>query len=257
MTDDKYQNGSVEKAFLILEALAGRNEPMSLVRLVSETGINKTTLFRFISVLCKLGYVWKSPDGSGYSIGMRFIQLGTSAHVSSALATAVRPYLVELAAIVQESIHLGLLEGDKVFYCDKVESDHSLRMITQTGISLEAYCTGIGKAMLSRLSPKDVGRLYHNRNLAARTPHTITSLDTLQVALEDIRVTGYALDNEEFETGLRCVAVPLTVTVANRNVALSVSGPAFRMTDQAIEAIVPELLKTAAKACKMLERSTG
>jgi IclR family acetate operon transcriptional repressor len=168
------------------------------------------------------------------------------------IATGLRLPL-DLVDETGETANLAVLAGDQAEYVAQAPSRHHMRMFTEIGQRVDLHSTGVGKALLSQLDSAQVDDLLDRRGLPGRTEHTITSRVRLHAELERIRSAGFAIDEQEQELGVRCVAVP--ITGLSSGMAVSVSGPVTRMTESLVESTVP-LLQSAARAlANSLERS--
>ena len=178
----------------------------------------------------------------------RLIRLGESA--SRLLGTWARPYLARLVEETGETANMALLDGDEIVYVAQVPSKHSMRMFTEVGRRVLPHSTGVGKALLAGFPPEEVRALLGRTGMPAATDKTITTPDGFLAALEDVRRLGYAMDDNEQEIGVRCLAVsvPDSPTAA----AISISGPAGRVTEAATERIVPVLQQVAAELSEAL-----
>ncbi|HEY0834661.1 MAG TPA: IclR family transcriptional regulator [Azospirillum sp.] len=241
----RYRNASLERAFRILECFDEQGRELHLHEVCARTGLNKATVFRFLAVLRRLGYVEKDPATDGYALGYRLLQLAHRVDEYAALRRLVHPELLRLAAEVNETVHFARLHRDKVVYCDKVDTAHSLRMQTAVGSAVDAHATGIGKAILAYRPAAEIVRLYPGGRLATHSPNTITGVEALLKVLAGVRSRGYALDDEEFELGLRCVAAPVFDTRGEAVFAVSVSGPTVRVTDAMLDAATRTVVRTA------------
>nr|WP_275941582.1 IclR family transcriptional regulator [Planosporangium mesophilum] len=231
----------MERAFDLLEVMADAGGVIGLSRLAQESGLALPTIHRLVRTLVDLGYVRQEPSRQ-YSLGPRLIRLGESA--SRLLGTWSRPYLAALVDALGESANLAMLDGDRVVYVAQVQSKQSMRMFTEVGRRVYPHCTAVGKAMLAHLPPSDVQALLGRSGMPAHTEHTITEPARFAEEIDRVRAQGYAVDDGEQEIGVRCVAVSLLGT-SNR-LAVSVSGPAPRMTPEVVERAVP-LLRQAAE----------
>ncbi|SCL32729.1 transcriptional regulator, IclR family [Micromonospora rhizosphaerae] len=232
---------SLERAFELLEIMADAGGVIGLSRLAQESGLALPTIHRLVRTLVDLGYVRQEPSRQ-YSLGPRLIRLGDSA--SHLLGTWSRPYLARLVDSLGESANLAMLDGDRVVYVAQVQSRQSMRMFTEVGRRVYPHCTAVGKALLAHLPPSDVHALLKRTGMPAQTEHTITEPRRFAEEIERVLAQGYAMDDGEQEIGVRCVAVPVLGT-ANR-LAVSVSGPAPRVTPDVVERAVP-LLRQAAE----------
>jgi IclR family acetate operon transcriptional repressor len=232
---------SIERAFELLEIMADSGGVCGLSHLANVSGLPLPTIHRLIRTLVDLGWVRQEPSRE-YALGPRLIKLGDSA--SNLLGTWATPHLANLVDAIGESVNLALLEGDQVVYVAQVPGRHAMRMFTEVGRRAGVHCTAVGKAILAELAPARVNGIVGRTNLVAHTPNTITSALELSAELDLVHGRGYAIDEEEQEVGVRCVAV--TVPGDPVRAAVSVSGPTTRVTDEQIRIAVPLLIKTAA-----------
>lgn len=243
MTDAAPSGGvqSVARVFDVLEVVAGAGGQLSLSEIASTSGVPLPTVYRLARTLVDRGYMQQLPNRR-YALGSRLIPLGEVAEAM--LGTRARPVLEGLVAELGESANLAALDGDRAVYLGQVPSTHSMRMFTEVGRRVNLHSTGVGKAVLSLLPDDEVRSLMTRTGMPPQTPHTITDPDVLVATLEQIRGNGYAMDEGEQEIGVRCVAVP--VDGAHLRMAVSVSGPAGRMTSELVDRTIP-LLTEASK----------
>ncbi|WP_069812464.1 IclR family transcriptional regulator [Streptomyces sp. TP-A0874] len=232
---------SLERAFDLLERMADAGGEVGLSELATTSGLPLPTIHRLIRTLVGCGYVRQQPNRR-YSLGPRLIRLGESA--SRLLGTWARPYLARLVAETGETANMALLDGDEVVYVAQVPSRHSMRMFTEVGRRVLPHSTGVGKALLADVPAGEVRALLSRTGMPAATEKTITAPDDFLAALEQVRRDGYAVDDNEQEIGVRCLAVP--VPNSPTAAAISISGPAGRVTDSATDRIVPLLREVAA-----------
>jgi Transcriptional regulator len=235
---------SLDRAFALLEHLADAPGPdgVALSELAARSGLPLPTIHRLVRTLVASGHVRQLPSRR-YALGPRLIRLGEAA--SRMLGEWARPQLTALVEATGESANLAMLDGDAVVYVAQVPSRHAMRMFTEVGRRVPAHCTGVGKALLATLPPAEARALITRTGLPAATPHTITDPDALMRELDRIRARGYAVDDAEQELGVRCVAV--AIPGAPSATAISVSGPAARVTWEAVENFAPRL-RAAAEA---------
>lgn len=232
---------SVHRALDLLEIVSALGGTSSVVDLASRAGLPAPTTHRLLRTLVERGYM-RQLANRHYALGFRLVPLGTAAH--ALIGTDAEAVLQDLVADLGESANLAILSGDRAEYVAQVPSRYAMRMFTEIGRHVELHCTGVGKALLSRLDDAAVGRLAQRTGLRAQTPHTLTTLTALLAALEKIREQGYALDEQEQELGVRCVAVAVPGSHPT-SVAVSVSGPLSRMTDEVVARAVPLLCAAA------------
>lgn len=241
---------SLDRAFALLEAVADAGGSARLTELSASTGFPLPTIHRIVRSLVAGGYLRQEPSRR-YALGPRLIRLGDrAAHMLGAWAV---PHLNELVVQIGETANMAMLEGDQAVYAAQVPSAHSMRMFTEVGRRVPAHSTGVGKALLSQLPDKDVLALLTRTGMAAQTPSTITTVDAMVAELALVRERGYAIDDGEQESGVRCVAVP--VPQAPTLVAISVSGPSSRVTVERVGTILPVLRRVAAELSDELRRT--
>ena len=247
---------SAGKALDLLFYLARTSGDVSLARLSRETGMNKATALRYLSVLESRGVAERS--GSGWALGLALFELGSHVPVRSIVVERVRPFLERLARETGESANLACLAGASAIYLDRAEADRSLRMRSVPGDRLPLYCTGVGKAILSLL-PEDRARAILGAGpLPKINDKTITDPEDVIKEVAKARETGYGLDREEYETGLTCMAKPLRLPGSDFAGAISVSGPTARMRDPAAkDRFIECLSRAAAEAQTALEAAAS
>ncbi len=246
---------SLTRGFALLEALADAGGRSTLSQLSVAADLPMATLHRLIRTLVDLGYVRQEPSRQ-YTLGPRLMRLGETS--SRLLDTWAKPHLADLVAATGESANLAVLEGDEVVYVSQAQSTRAMRMFTEVGRHVTPHCTAVGKAILARVAadaPEEVVALIHRTGLPASTPSTITDLDDFLAELTTVEARGYAVDEQEQELGVRCVAV--VVPGAPSRMGLSVSGPVTRMTDEVVASTVPRLRDAARALARDLSPAGG
>ena len=233
---------SIERAFGLLETMADAGGMMGLSQLATASGLPLPTIHRLVRTLVDLGYLRQEPSRQ-YVLGPRLIRLGESS--SHMLSVWARPHLARLVDELGESANMAMLDGDQIVYLAQVQSRHSMRMFTEVGRRVLPHCTAVGKAILAQLPEVEVRELLHRTGMPKHTENTITDPDAFAAQLRSAEEHGYATDEGEQELGVRCVAV--AVPDAPSRLALSISGPAGRMSEKLLERAVP-LLTLAGKA---------
>lgn len=232
---------SLDRAFLILEAMADAGGVISLSRLAPDTGLPLPTIHRLIRTLVDLGYVRQEPSRE-YSLAPKLIRLGEI--TSHRLAAWSRPHLERAVASLGESVNLATLDGDQIVYvAQTMASKNSMRMFTEVGRRVDPHTTAVGKAMLAHAPADEVRALLRRTGMSRRTEHTIVTPDGFMAELELTRARGYAVDDQEQELGVRCVAIE--VPDSGHRMALSMSGPLSRMGDDVIEHAIGPLREAA------------
>lgn len=244
---------SLERALDILEALASFSDGVGIVELSGRVSLHVSTVHRLLSTLERRGYARQNPQSHRYALGNRVLQLGRAVNDQSDLRSEARPFLQRLTEQSGETANLVIVQHDEVMYIDQVQSPRLVRMFAEIGRRVPLHSTGGGKAILASLAAPERCGLLAARPLVALTPRTITSVERLERALEEVRHKGYAVDDEEQEEGVRCVAAVVRDHSGKPIGAMSLSGPTTRMTAERIET----LGKLVAKTCVELSQALG
>jgi DNA-binding IclR family transcriptional regulator len=223
---------SLERAFDLLEALAEGGE-LGVTELAERTGLVPSTAHRLLATLAKRDYVTQNAISGRYLLGYKVVEVASGLeHRLSRLRAAARPHLESVQQATGETANLVILDGDHVVYVDQVEGTRRVRMFTVVGTAALAHTTGSGKAILAYGPPEVVTTLYADREPLERlTPRTLVTLEELREDFRRIRRRGYAIDHEEHEEGVGCVAAPLFDHTGRPCAAISVSGPSARIVD--------------------------
>nr|WP_300152243.1 IclR family transcriptional regulator [Propionicimonas sp.] len=230
---------SITRALEILEALAAAGRAVGITDIAERVDLPLPTIHRILHTLIKSGYVFQTPRRQ-YALGARLITL--SRYAGGALGVTLRPYLTKLVETTGESASIAMLDQDFARYISHVPAEYSMRMFTEVGNQVSLHATGVGKAILASM-PLDEARTILNRSGLRRfTLNTITDVDEMMAELDTIRRQGYALDREEHELGVKCVAVPLPGPL---RLTISVSGPPQRLTDDEITGTALPALRAA------------
>jgi IclR family acetate operon transcriptional repressor len=247
---------SIDRALDILEALASRRSPTGISELAHNVGLHVSTVHRLLTTLVDRGYVRQDPETSRYHLAARVFSLSNAADMQLDLRLVAHPYLELLMRKVGETANLVTAGADHVIYLDQVESMHLVKMFTAPGMRAPLYCTGTGKAILAFRSPRQQEAVLAG-TFPRHTPHTIVTRADLERELAAIRARGYAIDNEEMEEGVRCLAVPVFDRRGDVTGAISVSGPTSRMTLERVEGFVPLARSIAADLSRQLGHEAG
>lgn len=241
---------SVDRALRLLQELGGHGSGATLDELSAATGLPKSSAHRTLAALRERGFVLQQDDGR-YLIGSELLRVAFDFHERVDLRVVLRPVLTRLREELNETVHLGQLQGGDVVYLDKIESTHPITLTSTVGGRNPAHCTAVGKALLAWTYPDEAslrGWVAQQGTLGARTEHSITSADALVREAARIRSDGYARDMEESEVGVRCLAAPVFLGSALPRAAVSVSAPRERLPAARIRAVVPVLVSAAAAA---------
>jgi IclR family acetate operon transcriptional repressor len=249
---DVYYIEVVGKTLDVLEAFVQvPSRQRTLSELTQQLQMNKNAVFRILYSLASHGYITK--DGSKYELGPKLVELSNARLRNTDLLGVATPVLQSLREDFGETVNLGILDGDLIRYIGVWESHDRLRLAERVGASDMLHSSALGKAYLAQLSPEEVRSLVGGRKLPALTTHTITSMSALKAELEKVRELGYAVDHEEGMIGAVCIASAIQEGPGKPVAALSISGPAVRVTPDRIEEIGSAVKAAAAE----IERSLG
>lgn len=229
---------SVVKTLNILEALAAEGE-LGLTELAAKIGSHKSTVYRFMCTFCEMGYARRDPETERFSLTLKVFELGMGVFERINLAKLAAPVLSRLSATTQETIHLAILDDIHLVYLSKVESTHNLRvsMGSRVGLTAPVYCTGVGKVLLAWADPARIQAYLSQCDFQRYTDNTITDRLKFAAELQSIRNQGWAIDNEEHEYGVCCVAAPIRDSKGTVVAALSISGPTIRLDSGRLEVL--------------------
>lgn len=235
----RYIIRSVSRALELLKAFSGAQSELSLAEISRRLNLNRSTAFRLIVTLQAHGYLEKDRETGKYRIGVTCLELGSVFLNQSDIRKEALPILNGLRDGCKETVHLGRLAGAEVVYLEKFDGLLPIGIMgSRVGGRAPAYCTGLGKAMLAYMPEGEIRQLYAESDLPHFTPNTITDLEELFRELARTRERGYAIDNEEHEPDVKCVAVPIWDYRQNVVRAISVAGPAVRIDRGMAEGLV-------------------
>lgn len=219
-----YSIRAVERVCDVLDLVQRQPDAVTLADVVAATGLPKSSAFRYLSTLEARGYVARDAVTGHIRVGPSFLPLDDRR--MDVLADRARPLMEKLRDRFDESVNLGMLDGNRIAYLEIVESQRSMRLAARPGDRDPLHCTALGKAVATLLPTARLRAILEAEELTARTPRTITDIDAYLAEVELTRERGYALDNGENEPDGRCLAVPLLGS--DLPVALSLSAPASR-----------------------------
>jgi IclR family KDG regulon transcriptional repressor len=191
---------------------------------------SKSTVFRYLQTMERLGVIEKN-ERDNYHLGWKILNLASSYLNNMDLPSLAEPYMRELASKSQETIHLAVPSDNWIMYISKVDSPQSIQMIARIGTRNPMYCTALGKSILAFMPEEKVEEVIQ-LGLHPRTSNTLTNPDELKKNLEEIRQKGYSVDDIENEEGVRCIGTPIFNYRQNVIGAVSLSGPAIRITPE-------------------------
>jgi len=242
----------LDKAFSILDILLQHGSSMHMTEISEKLGLYPSTTHRILDTLKYWGYVEQDPKSQKYRLGLKLLELGMAKLHQMDLVKEVTPYLKELVKLCNETVHLGVREEGEVLYLAKEESSQTIRMISYVGKRALLHCTALGKVLLTYLTADERKKILGGKVLPRLTEKTITDKRELEKELDKIREQGFALDREENEKDVRCVAAPIRNYQGKVIAAISISSPIFRIDRIAQNNLKEALIETSEKISKRL-----
>jgi len=237
---------STIKTLRVLKLFSMEKSQWGVQEIMQELGYHKSSVQRIVTTLEAEGFLSRVEEGKGlYRLGPVVLFLGNLAEVSTDLRSIAQPVMNRLVKTVQETAYLCVLDEFQSLYVEIVECSQPIRIMHTVGKRTPLHCTGVGKALLSGMTPEGINQMISQRGLKRYTPNTITDRVLLLEEIERVRGGGISYDNEELDIGVRCVAAPIFNREGNVAAALSISGPTQRFTLEKVPRF-ESMVKTAA-----------
>lgn len=233
---------------------AENKDEFGVTELSKSLGLHKNNVFRLLATLASRGYIEQNLNTENYRLGIGIFNLGQKFVNKLGILKLARPFMEKIVTDINESVYLGILREGNVIYLDIAETSLPVRVVSRVGKDVPAYCTAIGKVQLAFSSEEEINKIYMGARLKRYTDTTITSLPVLKKELKKVAIDNFAIDNEEFENRVRCIAVPVKDYLGIPVAALSVTGPACRMTESRME---KEILPIAKKYAREISKRLG
>lgn len=234
---------SLERALDIMEILGDSDGELGVSEIGAEAALANGTVHRLLATLTHRGYVRQNPATRKYALGVRSLSLADSAQ--DRLGPLSKPFLRELMEVSQESSNLAGLEKDSIVYLEQVPASRMVRMFTEPGNRVAPHSTGSGKVILAHQPEEVVESTLQRAGMPRFTPYTIADPGGFKRELAAIRARGYALDSEEMEEGVRCMAAPVLGPDGRAIAAISLSGPVGRLGESRVEELAPHIKRIA------------
>lgn len=242
---------SLDRALDILEVLGRSDGELGISEIGLSVGLANGTVHRLLSTLTQRSYARQNPNSRKYTLGPKALMLSSSAQ--ERLGPLAQPFLRELMEVSQESSNLAALDKNSVVYIEQVPASRMVRMFTEPGNRVSPHASGTGKVLLA-CQPEDiVDSIIRQNGLPKFTSRTITDAREFKKELRRIREQGYAIDSEEMEEGVRCLAAPVFYPDGQILASISISGPAGRLDEDRIRELVPQIKRIAADLSHSLD----
>jgi len=219
---------SLARGLLVIQSFTPQTPHMTISQLSVKTGLSRAAVRRCLYTLTKLGFAG-AEDGSRYALRPRMLTLSNTYSASNSLSTSAQPILERMSAAHRESFSVATLDGDDIVYIARTTVARVMAVDLHIGSRLPAYCTSMGRVLLAYLPVDQLEQYLARVVLVAHTARTIVSVDKLRLALRNVRRNGYALVDQEYEIGLRSLAVPVYSPAGRVVATINLSGHAPRM----------------------------
>lgn len=229
---------ALRRGLRILDTFSSHGD-LGVNEIARHVGMHKSTVSRLCATLESAGYLERDLASNRFRLGARIYQLAGSTSPTADVRVVARPVMLELVEASRETATLGVREANDIVTIDVVDGLNSIRMATRVGMRTQVHASAVAKAILAYLPTHEVDELLRDWPMIALTPNTVTDPAALREKLAEVRERGYALDMEELEVGLRCVAAPIRDPLGRAVAGISISGPRHRMTDEAIRRFGP------------------
>ena len=240
---DKSGVQSIARIFEIIEVLAAHPAGVGLQQLAAEAELAKSTAHRLLASLITLGYARQDSTSGHYRLTLKMFEISSGIVNSMDIMGVAKVHLERLAQRTGDAVHLVIRDGQDIVYIYKTESG-PMRMSSRVGLRSPLYCTGVGKAIMATLTDPEVADIWRHSTPSKLTEHTVVDFETLMQQMGEVRGCHYALDDEENELGIRCVAVAIPGPGGRADSAFSISGLAPYMTPERIQKIAAMALET-------------
>lgn len=220
-------------------------EGLTLTEIVQKVGLTKTTVLRLLNTLIDCGYVRRDQDSYRYKLGFKVLTLSTEFQKSLEWKEEAFPHMKQLQQYSGETINLAVIDKTDVVYIERIESSQIMRASIRVGKRVPIHCTALGKAILAHMDTESVQRIVSEMEFVSCTANTISNKAEFLQCLEVVRGDGYALDDEENQIGVRCVAAPV-FNLTNQVIgAVSISGPTVRIPKEYLAELGQRVKETA------------
>ncbi len=240
---------SLARGLRILDMLVEADDSLSITELSIQLGLDKSTVSRLMQTLVKCNYAQPDPGTRRYIVGKKITQVSWQLLNRVPIRDQARPILYDLMNATGECAHTAVYSQKQALVIDDVEAPSSLRVVGGVGRLIPLHCTAVGKCLLA------FSDIPLPTEMPARTQHTITTFDHLSKHLKAIRELGYALDDEENDYGVRCIAAPVYDHRQQAIACIGISGPTVRMTDDRLDELAQQVMTAAYQLSAQLQTS--
>ena len=245
---------SVDHALDVMEAFHGEDDELGITELSRRLKLHKNNIFRILATLENRGYIDQNRATDNYRLGLGALELGQTYIRHTGLLRIARPVMEALNKKVNENVYIAILKDRYAFYLNVVESRHTVRVLSRVGCRIPTYCAAVGKAQLAYETPERITEVLGKKELKKFTPNTISDRGKIIEHLLLVKELGYAVDDEEWDEGVRCVGAPIFDYTRKAVAAISISAPSVRMS---MDRIKKEYVPLVQQACEEISNRLG
>jgi DNA-binding IclR family transcriptional regulator len=231
---ESYVIQSVTNSMNLLEQFRGGRDELGITDLSNRMGLPKNNIFKLLATLEARGYIEQNKATANYRLGVKSLELGQTFVKQNGLVRQAKPFLKEIVKRCNEMAYIGVIRQSSAVFLDVEESNQTVKVANRVGWRLPIHCTAIGKAQIAYLSEEELEKLGVLDNMDKFTENTIVDRAKFMRHLKEVAKQGYAIDNEEYHPGVRCVSVPIRDYTERVVGGISVCGPSFRMIEASL-----------------------
>ncbi|UOQ44010.1 IclR family transcriptional regulator [Halobacillus salinarum] len=248
---------SVERALKILDLFNEFEPELKITEISNRMHLNKSTVHSLLKTLQEHGYIEKVSENGKYRLGMKLFERGNFVIYNLDIRSVARKDLLELSRKTGHTLHLVILEGKEGVYIDKVEGTSGNVQYSRIGRRAPVHSSGVGKTLVAFRKQEEIDAILDGYHFEKRTANTLTNKPDFLKELERIRERGYAIDREENEPGISCLAFPIYNHTGEVTAAFSLSMPTPQLNDKQLEQLVPMMRQTAERISKQMGYRQG
>lgn len=241
-----YNIQTVGHALDVLEQFHGKNDELGFMELCRSLNFQKNKVFRLLATLEARNYIEQNKATTGYRLGLKNLQLGQTFFKQTGLLRHARPILESLSKESGETSYVAIMKDFQVIYLDSIDSNLPVRLVSRVGKTFPFYCTEAGKVIAASMDEKNLRDYFKNVKIKEYTSNTVCKLDDLRIQLKRIAELGYSVEDEELETGVKCIGAPIRDYTKRVIGAVSVSAPLMRFAEERMNTLLIPIVKEAA-----------
>lgn len=243
---------SVDRALRILDLFDDHTTELKITEISHRMMLNKSTVHSLLKTLQQHHYIDQNPDNGKYRLGMKLLERGNAVTSHLDLRSVAKRYLVAMSVKTGHTLHLVVLDGKEGVYIDKVEGTSATIVYSRIGRRVPVHSSGVGKVLVAFKSEEELKSILQGYVYKKQTPNTLSNEQDFLKELEEVRRNGYALDREENEPGVCCIAVPVRDYTGNVIAAASLSMPSPRLNREETDQLIPELKELGDKISEQM-----